>query len=334
VTEQPLYRFDGNPAQRCFTADIASGAFEKDSTLRTQAENFLADQMKAAFANITVSNVTTMNPTIQRPDLWVPDLFFARPIGNLMQGGVVDSITKQTLPKFSSASGMASDHTEGTEPSQGTFVTTSQDITPKAISGRVDIDREVIDQGGTPQTDQVIWNEMTGYYAKRLEIRAAAVFTALSLSDTAVVGTDGDLQTSIINTFAGLQFIAGGDRYRGLALNQDLYTALLTAKDDTGRLLFPSIGATNAAGTTSSDLSRIVVSTKVGLPAWALVSGNGGPGKSFLFVPESCYQWFSPPRRFDLTGVNVSSVGIGIWGYSAEFITRNSDVMQLGYSIS
>lgn len=331
--ELPLYRFDGGKGQRNFTTDIANG-FDGDSTLRHKAEEFVADQMAAAFTNIAVSAVTTLNPTIQRPDLYVPNLYFSRPIGSMVTGGVVDSITRQTLPKFSASAGLAALHVEGTEPTDGSFSTTSQNVDPKAISGRVTVNREVIDQGGTPQTDQLLWNEMTQFYAKLLETRLVDALQALSLSDTPIVGLDDVLQRALLTEFAGLQFLAGGDRYRGLALNSDLYTAVISAVDGDGRSLFPMLNPTNAAGTTASDYSNVRVGSKVGVPAWALSSGNGGPDKSFLFAPESVYQWFSPPRRIDLDRIAVATVGIGIWGYSAEFVSRNSDVIQLAYTAS
>lgn len=334
TAEAPLYRFDGNKGQRCFTADLYAGAFTRDEDLRVKAEEFIGDRMAAAFANITVANTTTLNPIVNRPDLYVPNLYFTRPIGSMATGGVVGEITQQKLPKFSAAAGLAQSHSEGVEPTEGSFSTTSQTVTPVAIDGLLKVNREVVDQGGTPQADQIMWNEMTQFYAKLLETRLVDALQALSLSDTPVVGTDGDLQAALLTQFAALQFIAGGDRYRGLALNSDLYTAILKAVDGDGRSLFPMLNPTNAAGTTAADLSGVRVGNKVGVPAWALASGNGGPDKSFLFVPESVYQWFSPPRRIDLNAVAVSYVGIGIWGYSAEFITRNADVIQLAYTAS
>lgn len=333
TAEAPMYRFDGNKGARCFTADIATG-FEGDPAIRRNAEKYMGDMMAAAFANITVSNVTTLNPTLQRPDLYVPNLYFTRPIGAMVTGGVVDSITTSTLPKFSSSSGLAQAHAEGTEPTEGAFATTSQVVTPAAIDGLLKINREVIDQGGSPQADQIMWNEMTQFYAKLLEQRLVDALQALSLSDTPIVGVDSGLQNALLTYFATLQFIAGGDRYRGLALHSDLYTAVTTAVDNDGRALFPMNNAINNQGTVESDLSSVRVGAKLGVPCWALASGNGGPDKSFLFAPESVYQWFSPPRRIDLSQVAVSYVGIGIWGYSAEFITRNADVKQLAYTSS
>jgi phage head maturation protease len=332
VAEAPLYRFDGRKAQRSLVGDIASGAFNSDPELRGRAEKFIADAMEAAFANISVSNMTDLNPTINRPDLYVGSLHFTRTLGSMATGGVVDEITTQRLPKFNTSSGLTATHVQGTEPTDGAVTATHQDITPAAISGRVTVNREVIDQGGTPQADQIIWNEMTQFYAELLEQRLVDALQALSLSDTPIVGVDGDLQTALLTTFAGLQFIKGGDRYRAMGLHQDLYTAALNATDGDGRPLFPMLNAVNADGSSAADFSAIRIGNKVGVPAWALASANGGPDKSFLFVPSSVYQWFSPPRRIDLAFVAVATVGIGIWGYSAEFVTRNADVLQFAYT--
>jgi phage head maturation protease len=331
VTEQPLYRFDGNKGQRSFMTDVAN-RFDGSNELREKAEKFIAEQMAMAFANVTTTNVSSMNPNIQRPDLYVGRLAFTRPMGSRVTGGVVTEITKSTLPKFNTASGLAGLHTEGTEPTEGAFTTTSQEVTPKGISGKLKVNREVVDQGGTPQTDQVMWDAMTQFYAELLETRLVDAFQALALSDTALVGVDDVLQADIVGTWGGLQYIRGGDRYTGLALHQALYAAITGAVDADGRLLFPMENPQNVAGTTASDLSTVRVAGKQGVPAWALATANGGPDKSYLWVPASVYQWFSPPRRIDLDRVAVAHVEIGIWGYSAEFISRDSDVLQLSYS--
>ena len=331
VTEAPLYRFDGNKGQRSFVSDIANG-FGGDAELRKKAGAFIADQMRMAFANITTTNVGSLNPSIQRPDLYVGRLAFTRPIGGMVTGGVVTEITKSVLPKFNAATGLAGEHTQGTEPTEGALSTTSQEVTPKAISGRLNVNREVIDQGGTPQTDQVMWDAMTQFYAELLEVRLVDALQALSLSDTAIVGVDDVLQADILGTWSDLQFIRGGDRYTGLALDAGLYKAITGAVDADGRPLFPLESPVNASGQTASDLSSVRVAGKRGVPAWGLTTANGGPDKSFLLVPSSVYQWFSPPQRIDLDRIAVSYVGIGIWGYSAEFVSRDSDVMQLAYA--
>lgn len=333
VTEAPLYRFDGGKAQRCFTADIAKMA-GGDHEARQVVEKYMATEMAAMFTNITPANVATLNPVPTRPELYVPNLVFSSPLRSLVTTGPLTDLIAFIVPKFSSSSGLVGQHTTGTEPSDGTYVTTSQTITPKGLSGRVDIDREVIDSGGSPQADQIIYADMVREYTNQLETRIVAALVALSLTDTPIVGTDGDLQQMLIDTFAGFQFLRGGDTFNSFGLESGLYKAIAKAKDDDGRLLFPMVGAVNADGSTASDLTSVRVAEKMGNPAWALEAANSGPAKSYLFNRSSVYQWNSAPRRFTFDQVNVSSVGIAIWGYSAEAITRSTDVYQLAYTAS
>jgi phage head maturation protease len=333
VREAPLYRFDGGKAQRVFSADLAAAA-RGDTEAREILDRYMATDMAAQFTNVAPTDVDELNPVPTRPELYVPKLDFPRPLGRMVTLGPLNDLIAFFIPQFSSASGLVANHTPGTEPSSGTFVTTKATVTPVGLSGRVDVDREIIDSGGSPQADQLIYAEMVRAYNEKLETRIVDMLQALSLSDTDIVGVDNVLQSALIETLAGLQFVRGGDRYSSLALDSTLYNAITGAVDGEHRPLFPMVGATNTDGTVSADLSSVRIGSKTGVPAWALETANGGPAKSFLFCPGSVYQWASAPRRFDFTQVNVSSVAIAIWGYSAEAMTRTGDVLQLAYAVS
>jgi hypothetical protein len=331
VREQPLYRFDGNPAQRCFLTDIKN-RFGGDATLQAKAEEFTAAAMAKAFAAIAVSDVDELNPVIQRPDLFVPKLTFNRVLGAMTQGGAVTSLTGFKYPKFSADSGLVAAHTPGTEPTEGAVSTTSGDVTPVGLSGLLILQREVIDQGGSPQLDSLLWSLMTQAYAEALEGRVQDLFESLSLSASNVVGVDGILSANLKSLLIALQFIRGGDRYSAFAADSTLYTALAGAVDYDDRPLFPMDAPSNADGSTAGDLSTIRAHGKLVKPAWALESANGGEGGlSYLWAPGSVYQWFSAPRRIDLE-IAVATVRIGLWGYSAEFCTRATDVKELAYA--
>nr|UXE44755.1 hypothetical protein Hi04_10k_c361_00019 [uncultured bacterium] len=336
VNEAPLYRFDGGKAQRVFTADLAkaaNGDFEAKSTL----ERYMGEHMGAQFANITPANVAALNPVLTRPELYVPNLSFPRPLGDLVTTGGLTDLIAFIAPKYSSSSGLVGDHTTGTEPTDGAFSATTQTITPKGLSGRVDVDREVIDSGGSPQADMLIYSEMVRAYNEVLEKRIVAAFVALSLTDTPVVGIDGDLQAGLVGAggvLTNLQYLRGGDRFTALALDSTLYGAIVGANDGQGRPLFPMGNPMNVNGVTAGDMSSVQVGGHRGVPSWACETGNGGAQRSYLFAPRSVYQWNSAPQRFTFNQVNVSTVGIAIWGYSAEAITRTSDVYQLAYTVS
>lgn len=331
VKEQPLYRFDGHPAQRCFTADLKN-KFGGDAALIAKAEEFTAAAMAKSFAAIAVADVDELNPVIQRPDLFVPKLTFNRVLGSMTQGGAVTSLTAFKYPKFNADSGLAAAHTPGTEPTEGAVSTTSGDVNPAGLSGLLILQREVIDQGGNPQLDSLLWSLMTQAYAEALEGRMQDMFQALALSATPVVGVDGILSQNLLTILTGLQFIRGGDRYSAFAADSTLYAALAGAMDGDDRPLFPMEAPANASGGVAGDLGSIRAHGKTIRPAWALETGNGGEGGlSYLWAPGSVYQWFSAPRRIDLE-IAVATVRIGIWGYSAEFCTRSTDVKELAYS--
>lgn len=332
VNEAPLYRFDGGKAQRVFSADLAKAA-NGDYEAKTTLERYMGENMAAQFANITPANVAALNPVPTRPELYVPNLSFPRPLGSMVTTGGLTDLIAFIVPKYNTSSGLVADHVTGTEPTDGAFSATTQTVTPKGLSGRVDIDREVIDSGGSPQADMIIYAEMVRAYNELLETRIVDAFQALGLTPTTIHWTsDAAGQTALLGELSALQFIRGGDRYTSLALDSTLYNPIVEAVDGQGRPLFPMGNPMNTDGTVAGDLSSVQIGGHRGVPAWALEAGNGGPAHSFLFVPGSVYQWNSAPQRFTFNQVNVSSVGIAIWGYSAEAVTRTSDVKEYVYS--
>lgn len=324
VDEQPVYRFDGQPAQFSLVDDMAAGS-RGDAEARQRIDEFMSE----AFA-VTTSNVATLNPTQNRPDLYVPNLQFSRPLWEMVSNGSVTDKTPFTIPKFSSASGLVGTHTEGTEPTPGTFTATNQTVTPTALSGKIEVDREVLDQGGSPQADQIIWAEMLNAWYEAIEARIAATLNASPTAETNFASAvDSALVNAVQNKLVGLQFVRGGNRFTGLALDGQLFPALVAAADSTGRKLLPVLGATNAQGETSGAFDRVSIGGLTGRAAWAL--GSATTSKSFLFVPSSVYAWASAPKRFTFE-YQLKSVDIGIWGYGASAITRDSDVLPLDYT--
>ena len=152
VNEPSPYRFDGLPAEHSFAMDLrlSQGG---DSEARQRLEVFTEEL--ATFA-VTTSNTASLNPTKNRPDLYVPNLQYSRPLWEMVTTGVLDDITAFTIPKFSSASGLVGAHTQGTEPTPGSFAATVQTVTPAAKSGKIEINREVWDQAGNPKADCII----------------------------------------------------------------------------------------------------------------------------------------------------------------------------------
>jgi hypothetical protein len=326
VNEPSPYRFDGVQGEQSFAVDLRA-AQAGDSEAAQRLETFAADLTQFA---VTTTNVAALNPVQNRPDLYVPHLQYNTPLWDMVMNGVIDSITQFTIPKFSSASGLVGAHTQGTEPTPGAFAATVQTVTPGALSGKIEINREVWDQAGSPQADGIIWGEMVGGYYEAREAKIAAVLAAVATSEINLAGaTDAALQAALLSYFAGLQFVRGGNRFTAFAADGKLFPALVGAKDGQGRLLFPVLGAMNAAGETDGAFSTVMVGNQPVKAAWALGSTNAS--QSFSFVPSSVWAWASPPKKFTFE-YQVKSIDMAVWGYSAAAVTRDSDVQPIDYT--
>lgn len=324
VKEELPYRFDGIKSAHSFSADLRSMASGD-----TEAKNRLDTFMAEAFA-VSTSNVTTLNPTQNRPELYVPNLEFTRPLWSLVSTGVVSDVTPFTIPKFASAAGLVNPHTQGVEPTPGSFSATNQTVTPSPVSGKIEINREVWDQGGNPKADAIIWREMVNGYYEAIEAKIAAMLNGLSLTEINLAGaTNAALQTALQNIFIDLQFVRGGNRYSALALDGVLFKAMVNAVDANNRPLFPAYAPQNANGATSPSFSEVSIGSQRGAAAWALGATNAS--NSYLFVPSSVWAWASAPQKFTFE-YQVKSIDMAVWGYSASAVLRDSDVKRIDHT--
>ncbi|GEP40606.1 hypothetical protein NPS01_42690 [Nocardioides psychrotolerans] len=328
VNEPSPYRFDGVKAEHSFTGDLRD-AQQGDPEARQRIEEF-TDEL-ASFA-VTTTNTASLNPTKNRPDLYVPNLQFSRPLWELVSSGVVEDVTPFTVPKFASAAGLVGAHTQGVEPTPGSFSATVQTITPAPKSGKIEINREVWDQGGSPQADAIIWGEMLNGWYESLETMIATTLAAIGTAELNLAGAvDAPLVDALTGYFAGLQFVRGGNRFTQFAADGNLFPALVSAKDGDGRPLLPILGPTNAQGSTDGSFDRVAVGNQNVRAAWAL--GTGNDKKSYNFVKSSVWAWASTPKKFTFE-YQVKSIDMAIWGYGASAVLRDSDVKPVDYTTS
>lgn len=334
VNEELPYRFNApTRGEHGFVEDLRD--MQHGNAVAKQRLDKFLEHMGPAFA-VTRTNVAAFNPVQNRPELYVPNLDYQRPLWDSVSTGTLDNITAFTIPKFASASGLVGPHTEGVEPTPGAFSASVQTVTPTAISGKVEIDREVLDQGGSPQTDTIVWQEMQRAYWESIEQDIATTLDALA-ANTLYTGAeinfsgavDGALDDEFTDLFTGLQFVRGGNRYTAFVSDGQLYAAITGAKDTTGRSLYPLLGPTNADGTVQPTLSAANVKGQTIRPAWAL--GSAVSSNSYLFVPSSVWAWASAPRRFSFE-YQVKSVDMAIWGYTGSAVLRNTDVARIDYT--
>lgn len=324
VSEPVPYRFNGPAGEFSLIEDLRS-AQNGDAVARQRFETFVEE----AFA-VTTANVSTLNPTRNRPELYVPNLTFSTPLWDAVSNGTIEDRTPFTVPKFSSAANLVGTHTEGVEPTPGSFSATSQTITPTALSGKIEIVREVLDAGGTPQADGIIWGEMLNAWFEAREARIATVLAAVPTTELNLASAvDNALVNALTAYLAGLQFVRGGNRFTRFVADGQLFPALVGAKDSAGRPLLPVLGATNAQGSTEAGFDRVALGNLPIQAAWAL--GSATTSKSYNFVPSSVWAWCSAPKRFTFE-YQVKSVDMAIWGYAAGAVLRDSDVKPIDYT--
>lgn len=333
VTEPDPYFFsrDGNlhAGTHDFSSDLLTGWRDGDKAARDRAEAFV----EKTFA-VTPGNVTALNYPTNKTDMYVDQLEYQYPIWNAVNKGTLDAITPFVVPKFSTATGLVAEHVTGTEPTPGAFTATAQTITPSAVSGKVEITREAFDQGGNPQMSGLIWRQMVRGYYEALEafVVAQLAAAAASIPDIVVtaLATDSALDQALADAFVPLQYIRGGDRFRTVFTQIDLYKAMVKAKDTAGRRLYPSIGAQNAVGTVAPNYSTLDAHGKLFVPAWATAATGTVAASSWMFDPEKVCAWASAPKKIELEW-RVAWVDVGLFGYKAFAITDFNGTRELLY---
>lgn len=342
VNEPQPYRFDrgGNftsGQQYDFASDLRAMADARDAEgTRTEAGQRVMGLMRAAF-DIDTADVVDTNPIIQRPDMYVDERAYKYPLWRAInKGAPPNGVTPFRFPKFGSASGLVGPHTQGVEPTGGTFTDTGQTVTPTAISGKAYLTREVWDASGNPAISTLVWNQMVKGYNEGLETAAATFLNTLTAAtDISLTGVDEFLAADWDAELVELQFIRGYD-FDMFALHKALYKAFAGARGSDGRPLYPMVNPQNTNGQSRTRFTTMDLGGVDGVPSWALST------KSWLFDRSTVHGWATAPTRLEFPGGSddnttyqpVAKVGIGIWGYSAFANSDIGGVREVTYSFS
>lgn len=321
-----------------FTSDLAAMKRAGDGDgQRTDGGRRVMALLKEIFAaDIDTADINELNPNINRQDMYVDQRDYRTPLMDLINRGTPPNGVQPFLfPKFSSASGLVGDHTEGNEPASGSFVTTSQTVTPTALSGKASITREVWDMGGNPSVSGLIFNQMVRGYREGLETAAATFLNTLTAATDITLtagGTDAQVTAGLEAALARLTVTRGYD-FRAFALEIELYAKLAGARDTTGRPFYPILAPMNANGTAATRFRTLDIAGTIGIPSWALASTAGSPNNSWLFDPTVMHGWWTAPQRLEFPGSDpadtppsyapVAYIDLAIWGYKA---FANSDI--------
>lgn len=333
VAEESPYRFDGVRGAHDFSTDLIAYGRDHDSEAGERVMTFMQEMFTPTF-DVDTGNVATLNPARNRPDMYVDERRFRTPLYDALHKGAITDMTPFLFPKFGSAAGLVADHVEGTEPTPGSFTATNQTVTPSAVSGKVEITREVWDQGGNPQVSGLIWTKMVQHYFAALEVKAYNVLNAnvASIADIPLTAgaADDDLVNELEAAIADLNFVAGGNTFDYAATHANLYKKLAAAVDSTGRKLLPIYGATNANGSARPRFTSLDVAGVEFDPVPSLGAASSATSNSYLIDTSCVHLWNSAPQRLEFQ-YRVAYVDLAIWGYVATAISDFGGVRQVTY---
>jgi HK97 family phage prohead protease len=339
VREAAPYRRDrrGNfviGQEHDFSTDFFEMARSRDGAGQSEAGKRVMGMLAHTF-DVDTLDINEVTPEIQRPDLYVDQRDYRYPLFNSMnRGAPPNGVQPFRFPKFSSATGLVAAHTEGTEPTGGTLVTTSQVVTPAATSGKAYITREVWDMGGNPAVSTLIFNQMVKGYNEARETAIGTYLNTLTAATDIALGVavvDEALQLAWDRALVDLQYIRGYE-FDFFAVEQYLFKAFADAVDNDGRKLYSMINPVNANGSAARRYTTIDLGGVTAVPTWGLGAGTGGAvNNSWLYDSSTMHAWSTPPQRLEFPGGSddnttyapVAKVGIGIWGYTA---IANSDI--------
>lgn len=345
--EEPVYRFDGNGDS--LVRDAWRAVFEKGSNsgdealerirkYRRQSEE-MAQLTNDGFVQFTPQSTSTASqivPPGYRPDLYIPDFEKGRPIVALASRGPISNATPFTVPVFGSVTGASADHTEGTNPSDGSLTFATKTVTPQAISGRLTLTREIVDSSN-PAIDQIALFEMRESYNRQTETKVYTLLNGASGAGGTITGdtVPSGAQASTIARGTDNQALVKHIRERlakypflrfgfpdGAVMGQTATVYLATAVDTTQRPLFPYVGPTNAVGAGGGAQGWNVDGINF-RPAWANTGTAAGDSQIMILDSGSLWVWESPLLTFRFEEKQgPANIELNVFGYFATHLLR------------
>lgn len=261
---QDPFPYGPHRAEASFFRDLLHAREDVDAARRFDQATTM---MTAAGVSADVAEII---PTAYRPDLYVDQLNAPRTVIDSFGRFSIDGPNPFRIPKFDTATGLMSDHVEGTNPTAGTIAFDEQLITPKAVSGKYDASREMI-EGSNPAVDAIIMAAIREEYAVDSEAYAITKFLAGATAGTVVDISNG--ATMQVRT-RFITFQTNRKRSANVFLaGSDLFTALAEQVDLSGRPMNPNYGVQNAAGSVADGVESLEVAGRR-TPLVAVLTGG------------------------------------------------------------
>lgn len=347
--EEPVYRFDGQGDS--LVRDAWKAVFEKGTTsgedalerirkYRQQQEEMTQlwnERFSLQFTPQSTSTASQVVPPGYRPDLYIPDFEKGRPIVALASRGTIPNATPFTVPVFTSATSVTGDHTEGTNPSDGSLAFGTKTVTPQAISGRLTLTREIVD-ASNPAIDTIALQAMRESYARQTETKVYTLLNGASGAGGTITGdtVPSGSQASTIARGTDNQALVKHIRERlakypflrfasptGAVMGQTATVYLATAVDTTQRPLFPFVGPANVVGTGNSVTQGWNVDGLNFVPAWANTGTAAGDSQIMILDSSSLWVWESPLLTFRFEEKQgPANIELNVFGYFATHLLR------------
>lgn len=340
--EPPVYNFNGIGPSLMRDAWYASQQGGRDpeatariSKYREQAQ-FAVEYQRSQFFNInTTDQGDIINPGY-RADLYVGELVKGRPIINLLSRGQLANATPFTVPVFATKSNATNDHAEGTHPTHGDITFDTKTITPVAISGAIQLTREMVDSSN-PAIDQIAFAAMRESYNAQTEGKAYTMINGTSgvggvITSTLVPsggqadvssGDGNDLLLKIRDRLAVYPFRRFASP-SGAVMSQEATTLLAVAQSaEDGRFQLPSVGASNSAGVGNAVQQGWSIDGLPFVPAWAMSGNAAGDSDVIIINAGDAWAWESSLLQFRFEEkYGPEMIEVALFGYFATHVLR------------
>lgn len=357
--EAPVYNMNGHGPS--LVRDAWKSRTEGNNEARDRLDRFMrqtedsaTDAMQSAQFEANTTNAAAVVPPGYRPDLYVTQLMQGRPLVSSVSRGTLSDATPFTIPSFTSASGMSSDHVEGTNPTGGTLDIDTVTVTPGGVSGLFEITREIADSSN-PAIDAIAMQAMQESYSQQTEQKVYDLLNGSSGQGGTITGgfVPSGAQVRLVSgadgngssgTADGADLIAGiRDQmalypFRRFAapnrahLSQSATSALAGAVGSDGRPLLPSVGATNTAGVGNAANQGWFIDGLAFAPTWSMNGSAASDGDVLMFNSNDVWAWESSllTFRFEERG-GPARIDLALFGYFAAQVLRPVGLSSVRY---
>ena len=327
VTPEPAYVPARITAEAFpYGTPAASGLSMFRDMLEASHDPVAADRSRKAVTMLTAatgaagtSAVAEIIPPGYRGDMYVGEQMWGSPFRSAFVRHAISDATPFKIPTFNNASGLASNHVEGTNPTAGSLTFGEIVVTPKAISGSYLVTREALD-AANPSLDAIIIQALREAYDNAAETAVAAAILAGATAGAA--WPTSDYTAAVIETMAGFigTRMAEADT---VLVNPTAFTELATEKDSSKRPMNPYLNPSNADGTIGSAAGRLNVAGVSVRQAWSSTADLVVAKRSDAAVFESSMLGFRFNEKHGPAAIEFAT-----FGYVAATVLRAEGIVK------